>query len=208
MVDVKETDAVSVSPDVEELPAPAYRIRKGAAFFRIGVGLFVALSGLLAMVSCSSASSSVNWESGAKVLGEEALFDLVLSNVSDKTPVATVHNMIEQVDVSLLGRNKEQDLWLLRFNADEVCGRLGCLHTIVTRDSDKTISGQIWSQYFHSDIPTGSALGIVPAPNGAVEPSDFACLQISQVVNDALRRTTQCYESGSYRVVAEEQSLL
>lgn len=200
---------VSVLSGEDALPMPAYRVRKGVAFFRLGIGLFVALSGLLAIASCSSsAPSAVKWQDGVKVLGEKALFDLVLSNVSDKTPVSQVQSMLGEVEISSLGRTQEQDLLLVRFNSDVVCGRLGCLHTIVSRDSDKAVTAQIWNHYFHPDIPAGSALSLVPPPNGDVEPGDFSCLQISQVGVGVLVHTTQCYENGSYRVVAEEQSVL
>ena len=206
--DPKSVD-VSVLSGEDAVSKPAYRVRKGVAFFRLGIGLFLALSGLLAIASCSfSASTSVKWQDGMKVLGEKALFDLVLSNVSDKTPVAQVQSMLSEVEISSLGRTQEQDLLLVRFNSDVVCGRLGCLHTIVSRDSDKAVTAQIWNHYLHPDIPVGSALTLVPPPNGDVEPGDFSCLQISQVTIGALVHTTQCYENGSYRVVAEEQSVL
>lgn len=198
-----------IDPQIlDALPKPGYRVRKGAAFFRIGVGLFIALSGLLAIASCAPRSSSVKWQDGAKVLGEEALFDLLLDNVSAQTPVAQVEAALEQVEIASLGRNDEQDLWLVRFNLAAVCGRLGCLHTVVSRDSDKTVQSQLWTQYLQPDVPTGSALALVPPPNGDIEPSTFSCFETRQVSDSALVNTTQCFENGNYRVVAENQSSL
>ena len=203
-----ESLAVSVLPFASTMPKPAYRVRKGAMFFRLGLGLFLLLSGFLTLVSCASVPSSLKWQGGAKGLGEEALFELVLNNVSAKTPVEHVQLMMSEVDVSRLGRTAEQELWMVRFKAEEVCGRLGCLHMIVARTADKEVSGPIWSQYIHTDIPTGPALSFVSVPNGAVDPTDFACIEIRQVNAEVLRHSTQCYESGSYRVVAEGQSSL
>ncbi|MEM9215684.1 MAG: hypothetical protein AAGD25_15255 [Cyanobacteria bacterium P01_F01_bin.150] len=197
------------SKAIDALPTPAYRVRKSALFFRIGVGLFLTLSGLLAIASCASnGSSPLKWQAATTVLEPEVVFDLVLNNVSDKTPVAEIESMLEQVEMSPLGRNQEQDLWLVRFNFDVLCGRLGCLHTIVSRDSDPMMTDQIWTHYLQPDSPTGSAFALVSPPNGEVELSKFLCLEITQVSHGSLVHRTHCYQNGSYRVVVEEQLAL
>ena len=207
---------VSVSPPqntlsaLDLLPQPSYRVRKGVVFFRIGFGLFVLLSGLLALVSCSASQPKLNWQTGEGVIQDQAMFQMVLDNVSKKTTASEAQQITEELEVALLGRDKEKDLslFLVRFNTSRLCGRLGCLHTIVEQGPDRSLTNQVWSQYLHTEVPGMSALSVVPSPNGAVSPSAFACLQTSQLNHHQLSHTTYCHDGRDYQMVDQHQSTL
>lgn len=190
---------------LDSFPDPSNRLRKGAAFFRIGIGAFLLLSGLLALVGCSSAQSSLSWRSGSDLIDDESMFQLVLDNVSTKTPVDDIRHIIDSVEVSHLGQEGDKDLLLVRFNAPILCGRLGCLHTIVEQGTE---SSQIWNQYLHSQTPTTPALKVVPPPNGEIESNAYACLELSQLDGVTLHHDIICYDGDRYQIVEQRESSL
>lgn len=195
---------------LDMLPKPSYRVRKSVVFFRIGLGLFMLLSGLFALVGCSASQSTLDWRTGAGVIENQDRFQMVLDNVSEGTTAEEAQQIVEDLEVALLGRDKEIELslFLVRFNTSRLCGRLGCLHTIVEQGPDRVLKGQIWSQYLHSEVPDMPALAVVPLPNGAVSASSFACLQTSQLNHRQLNHTTYCHNGKHYQIVDQHQSTL
>jgi hypothetical protein len=186
--------------EIDDLPLPPMRLKWLIHYFRLGFASFLLISTLLGLVSCSRAGT--NWKPAAQVVSDSLLKEVMAQNAT-LTDAEMTEAIAQGKAWSIPGRSG--NLVLVDFQAQSLCGQLGCLYIgIWTKDNEPP--QQVFSSYLNPDIPKGKTLFEVLAPDETKTEQQKAlpCLKVTQVDADAadgIRQVNFCCDGRQYRVV-------
>lgn len=177
-----------------EISPPPYRLKYLAAYFRIGLAIFLILSALVGLVGCGSATSKVSWEPASNFYKKATLNRLIAENTA---PTAPVEELASKMRVYPIAKGFN----LINFNSEKLCGALGCLYAIYAR-----VNGQepkrIWARYLNPNLPPGKILvELAEPPNGWPISERSPCLKFSQLEAGNIRETVECFDGTAYQIV-------
>jgi hypothetical protein len=171
--------------DPFDLPAPQW-VTKMFYFFRLGFGLFLALSLLLSGCGAraaefwSPALGLLNAEQISTIIAEQSTFSL--ADIPD--------GWIEKVKA-----HQEGNFYLIDFNSDRLCGRLGCLYVGYLFDEEEQQLSSVLHIYFHPELPRGVPLFEIDMSRDVQLP----CLKVHQFQNfKKLVLHTFCFNGTEY----------
>jgi hypothetical protein len=185
----KEDKPVDAEFDPLSLPAPQWAT-KFAYFSRQGLGLFLALSlALSLLLSGCGARASEFWTPALGVLNAEQISTMIadyssfsLTNIPD--------GWVDKVKA-----HQEGNFYLIDFNSDRLCGRLGCLYVgYLFNEEDQKLSS-VLNIYFRPELLRGVPLFEIDWSRD-VEPP---CLKVHQFQNfKKLVLHTFCFNGTEY----------
>jgi len=179
-----------------DLKIPSFKLVKFVVFFRISLAITL-LIGVLFLSGCSSASSAVAWQ---LVENNSNLVPLARQAITENTQLGSDDSA--NVLVMNLSTNKQtgQELFLLDYNTESLCGRRGCLYSIYSRQGQT--NKLIWSEYLQPNLPPGVNLFTLVWEDSSA--SGFPCLDVKQLNGNRLQKLVYCFDGNNYRLVSRE----
>lgn len=186
MQDKKPVDS---EVDPFDLPAPQW-VTKMFYLSRLGLGLFLALSlALSLLLSGCGARASGFWSPALSLLNAEQISTMIADN-SSFSLTNIPDDWVEQVQA-----HPEGNFYLIDFNSDRLCGRLGCLYAGYLFDEKEQKLSSVLNIYFRPELPPGVPLFQVDRSR-EVEPP---CLKVHQFQNfKKLVLHTFCFNGTEY----------
>jgi len=185
----QKNKSVDSELDPFDLPAPQW-VTKLAYFSRLGLGLFLALSlALSLLLSGCNARAAEFWSPALGLLNAEQISTMIadhstfsLTNIPD--------DWVEKVRAHQKGK-----FYLIDFNSDRLCGRLGCLYGGYLLNEEEQKLSSILNIYFRPELPRGVPLFEIDLSR-EVEPP---CLKVHQLQNfKKLVLHTFCFNGTEY----------
>lgn len=178
------------------LRPPSFKLVQFVILFRIGLAITL-LVGVLFLSGCSSSVSAASWW---QPVGSSSLSLLAKQAIAENTQLNP--DSFANVLAMNIPANKQQDqeLFLLDYNTDNLCGKLGCLYSIYSRQGQTY--KLIWSKYLQPNLPKGESL--FTFSQDASNNSGFACLEVKQMQGNRLQKLVYCFDGKTYRLVNSE----
>ncbi|PSM46949.1 hypothetical protein C7Y66_22350 [Chroococcidiopsis sp. CCALA 051] len=179
-----------------DLKVPSFKLVKFVFFFRISLAVTL-LIGVLFLSGCSSANSAVAWQ----LVGNNSnLVPLARQAVTENTELSLDDSASVLVMNLSTNKQKGQELFLLDYNTESLCGRRGCLYSIYSRQGQT--SKLIWSEYLQPNLPPGVNLFTLVWEDSNA--SGFPCLDVKQLNGNRLQKLVYCFDGNNYRLVSRE----
>jgi hypothetical protein len=180
---------LNVAPDSlppADLPCPVW-VSMAVYFFRLGIGVFLALSLLLS--GCAVNAAEDFWQPATTVLTPDQL-RVIIAEHSTFTINSVPPTWIEQAQVHMTG-----NLMLINFNQSGLCGQAGCLYVGYVQDDASTSLNLVLYGRFRTDLPRGVPLfeEMEQSLNG------LPCLTAHQIENQQLQAIAFCFDGTQYQ---------
>jgi hypothetical protein len=167
-------------------PAPRW-LHLGVYFFRLGIGLFLALSLLLS--SCAVLASEDFWKPATSVLTPEQV-RVIIAEESIYTIDTVPEDWIEQARAHQAG-----NLTLINFDESDLCGHAGCLYVGYTQDETSASLKQVLYLRLNPALPPG-----VPLFEEAEQSfNGLPCLTVHQLEQNRLLAIGFCFNGMRYQ---------
>jgi len=175
--------------DPFDRPAPQWAT-KMFYLSRLGLGLFLALSlALSLLLSGCGARASEFWSPALSMLNAEQI-SIMLADHSTFSLTNIPNGWVEKVKA-----HQEGNFYLIDFNSDRLCGRLGCLYVGYLFDEEDQQLSSVLNVYFRPELPRGVPLFEIDLSR-EVEPP---CLKVHQLQNfKKLVLHTFCFNGTEY----------
>ena len=189
-----DSSATQATPQSQELStaailAPPQWLCQVGYWFRIGFSLFLLLSVLIGVASCSSSAAIVPWQKATTVVPEAVIEQVIQSNTDMDVAQAKETLLAWSVD------GKEGKLTLFNFNTPNLCGALGCLYTgYWLRENQSAV--EVFQNYLNPNLPANKPLIQVGEDRGQALP----CLEVLQMEGDRLRQLNYCFNGDRYQL--------
>lgn len=141
----------------------------------------------------ATAAAALNWRPATTILSEEKLSQLI-DNHSDFLEPDELSSILN----SALAY-EENDMVLVNFNTELLCGRAGCLYVGLRKSKGE----EILSSYLTASLPSGEPV-IETVNRGYMLP----CLIVRDIDNggDTITKSTFCYQSVNWVLENTEQT--
>ena len=178
------------------LKPPSFKLVQFVILFRISLAITL-LVGVLFLSGCSSSVSATSWW---QPVGSSRLALLAKQAIAENTQLNP--DSFANVLAMNIPANKQQDreLFLLNYNTNNLCGKLGCLYSIYSQQGQTY--KLIWSKYLQPNLPKGESL--FTFSHDASNNPGFACLEVKQMQGNHLQKLIYCFDGKTYRLVNSE----
>jgi hypothetical protein len=175
---------VSLLSPVDQ-PAPKW-FHWGVYFFRIGLGLFLALNLLLS--GCTVNASEKFWQPATILLTPDQL-RVIIAEHSTFTIENVPSAWIDSAQIHQAG-----DLVLIDFNQSGLCGQAGCLYVGYVEDNISASLNLVFYGRFRPELPKDVMLfeEMEQSLNG------LPCLTAHQIDNRQLQAIALCFDGTEY----------
>jgi hypothetical protein len=167
-----------------ELPAPRW-LNLAVYCFRLGLGVFLALSLLLSGCAVQAAEF---WQPATAVLTPEQI-KVIVAEHSSLTIDQVTPQWIDQTQVHLMGQ-----LILMDFNTSGLCGSGGCLYVGYRLDQSSSSLKQVLYLRLHPQLPPGVSL--FTSADESLE--ELPCLTVHQMQDDQVQEISFCFDGNQY----------
>jgi hypothetical protein len=185
----EEHKPVDAELDPFDLPAPQW-VTKMFYFSRLGLGLFLALSlALSLLLSGCGARAAEFWSPALGLLNAEQISTMIADH-SSSSLTNIPDGWVEKVKA-----HQEGNFYLIDFNSDRLCGRLGCLYVGYLFNEEEQKLSSVLNIYFHPELPRGVPLFEIDMSRDVQPP----CLEVHQFQNfNKLVLHTFCFNGTEY----------
>lgn len=178
--------------------SPSLKMVQFVILFRTSLAITLLL-GVLFLSGCSRVASTAYWQSvGSLDLVPLAKQAIAENSIRDPESSESVTNVL----VMRLPTHKQQnqELFLLDYNTEGLCGRRGCLYSIYSQQGQ--VYKLLWSEYLQPNLPPNENLFTPVTEESNI--FGFPCLDIKQMQGNRLQKLVYCFDGKTYRIISKD----